>query len=82
MSVWWDRDQTERVKGITCKICVTHPELVQTGHADPQSLKCPVCKELYNSEGIKYDEEEYNAQLRRELEEEIEDSWNAIWGGA
>jgi len=56
-------------------------ELVSTGHADPQSLRCPVCKTEYNSFGIKYDEDEYNAELRRELEESVEDAWNAIWGG-
>lgn len=80
MSVWWDKDKSDRVKGIRCNLCVTHPELVQTGYPDPQSLKCPVCKTEYNSQGDVYDEEEYNAHLRRELEESVEDAWNAIWG--
>jgi len=80
MPLWWDKDKTERVKGLTCKFCVTHPELVQTGNSEPQSLKCPVCKAEFNSLGVIYNEEEYNAQLRLELEEDIEKSWNAIWG--
>jgi len=81
MSVWWDKDKSEKVKGITCRICITHPELIQTGEADPRSLKCPVCKVIYNHNGIKYDEEEHANKLQLELEEEVEDSWNTIWGG-
>jgi len=79
MSLWWDHDKSDKDKGLRCKHCVTHPELIQTGNSDPMSLKCPVCKATFSSDGVIYDEKEYNAQLRFELEENIEDAWNATW---
>lgn len=80
MSTWWDHDKSNKAKGITCKYCVTHPELIQTGLSEPKSLKCPICKAKFDNNGNIFDKQSYDSKVRYELEESMDDIWESIWG--
>ena len=86
--MWWIKDKTEeRRTKPRCPTCVTHPALVQSGYGDEKSLKCPVCKVLFNHKGIKYDpdavvkkDKKNPTTLEEELRKEQQELWEALWG--
>jgi hypothetical protein len=80
MALWWEHNKSYGPKGPTCKICVTHPELVKTGYGEPKSLKCPVCKRKYMSNGQLYDKEKYKKLMQEKLKEKQQEIWESIWG--
>ncbi len=85
--MWWTKDKTEeeRTKPL-CPDCSTHPVLVQSGYEQKKSLKCPVCKNLFNSNGAKYDpdsensNDNKNSSLEDELLKEQQELWETLWG--
>jgi len=81
---WWDQNNSEPTKKHKrCDHCVTKPRLVSSGQGEPKSLKCPVCKDLFNGEGIRFDPAALAAQRAEQAKkwkEEEEETWESIWG--
>jgi len=83
--MWWTRDNSEENSTKPrCPACFTHPVLVQSGYGDEKSLRCPVCKCLFNSNGVKYDPDaKKNVDQSSTTEEVLEEQqalWESLWG--
>ena len=85
--MWWTREKTDgRNNGHRCPHCVTHPRLVKSGLGDKKSLKCPVCKVLFDGNGVKFDPNTPQKEVSRKtsVEEEFmreqEELWDHLWG--
>ncbi|SPD75404.1 hypothetical protein PITCH_A580007 [uncultured Desulfobacterium sp.] len=86
--MWWTKDNAGRNSTEPrCPACPTHPVLVQSGYEEQKSLKCPVCKTLFDSKGNKYDPNERkmkafnrNYSIEEEILREQEELWEYIWG--
>jgi phage FluMu protein Com len=86
--MWWTRNTTKQNSTeARCPACATHPVLVQSGYEDKKSLKCPVCKTLFDSKGIRYDPDEIKKKainrdpsIEEEVYREQEELWENIWG--
>lgn len=85
--MWWTREEDDgKNNGPRCPYCVTHPVLVKSGYSDEKSLKCPVCKVLFDGNGVKYDPNAPRKEGRRKtsIEEEFmrekEELWDQLWG--
>ena len=85
--MWWTKNKPEgKNNGPRCPTCVTHPVLVKSGLGDEKSLKCPVCKALFNSKAVKYDPNapkkkvDRRSSIEDELMEEQEELWDYLWG--
>ncbi len=85
--MWWTKDKTkEESTRPRCPTCVTRPVLVQSGYGNEKSLKCPVCKVLFNSRGVKYDPDDQNktgkndSTIEEEVLKEQEELWESLWG--
>ena len=85
--MWWTKDKTEKESTKPrCPTCVTRPVLVQSGYGKEKGLKCPVCKVLFDSNGVKYDPDAKNKTGSRKFstEEEVlqeqQELWESLWG--
>lgn len=81
---WWDQDGSDPVGNPPrCDHCVTKPKLIQSGEGEPKSLKCPVCKQLFDNKGNKFDAAAYaaaSAERKSKLMTDEEEAWESIWG--
>lgn len=81
---WWDHDKSETTKkGKRCDHCVTKPRLIPSGQGDPKSLKCPICKGLFDDKGTRFDAlalEALRKKQLKQLDDDEEESWESIWG--
>jgi len=85
--MWWTRDKTkEESTQPRCPTCVTRPVLVQSGYGPEKSLKCPVCKVLFDSKGAKYGPDAKNKTESKkfsadeEVLQEQQELWESLWG--
>jgi hypothetical protein len=85
--MWWTKNTTGgNGSKPRCPKCVTHPVLVQSGLDEEKSLKCPVCKALFDRKGVKYDpnapkkEVKGKSSFEDEVMQEQEDLWDHLWG--
>lgn len=81
---WWDGDMSETTKKHKrCDHCVTKPKLVSSGHEDPKSFKCPVCKGFFDDGGKRFDPADLAAKKAEQAKKwaaDEQESWEAVWG--
>ena len=81
--MWWIKNKSkENNSEPKCPVCVTHPVLVASGYEDKKSLKCPVCKALFNRLGLKYDpdaEKVKDPGKGPSLEDEVMQEQQELW---
>lgn len=81
---WWDADSSDPTGNPPrCDHCVTKPKLVPSGESEPKNLKCPICKQLFDTKGKKFDAAAYAIAIKArksKLMTDEEEAWEGIWG--